>query len=708
MSKLVIVESPSKAKSIQKYLGKDYNVVSSKGHIRDLPAAKLSVDVKNDFAPKYAVIKGKEKLVKELKELADKSEAVILAADPDREGEAISWHLATLLDLDMNENNRVKFNEINKTSVTKGIEHPEKIDLDLVNAQQARRILDRLVGYTLSPFISQKIRRGLSAGRVQSVAVRLVVDRENEIRAFNPEEYWTLDAKMLAPSSKKAFKAQFTGDETGKVKITNKEQSDMYLARLDGAEYSATSVKKGVRRRQPAPPFTTSTMQQEASRKLNFQARKTMKVAQELYEGVEVQGFGSVGLITYMRTDSLRISEESRAAANDYIKNTFGEEYLPEKPRYFKTKANAQDGHEAIRPTMMAITPEVAKSSLTADQYKLYNLIWKRFVASLMANCVQDTVKAEITGANEADKANGKFVTFVANGYSVRFDGYTCLYETGTDEDEEEEAKLPKINEGDAIKMKELAGNQHFTQPPARYTEASLIKALEETGVGRPSTYASIISTITQREYVIREQKQLKPTELGEAITSLLKDKFSKIVNVKFTAGMESQLDMVESGETDYIKMLHEFYGDFIATVDKAKAEMQGQKIKLKEDETDVKCDKCGRNMVIKSGRFGKFLACPGYPDCKNTKPLVVETKATCPVCGGKVIEKKSKKGYAFYGCGNYPECNFMTWDKPTDDLCPQCGKSLFKRKGGIVACLNEGCGFEKKAERKRKTKEEE
>ncbi len=707
MSKLVIVESPSKAKSIQKYLGKDYTVVSSKGHIRDLPAAKLSVDIKNDFAPKYAVIKGKEKLVKELKELAETAEAVILAADPDREGEAISWHLATLLDLDMNDNNRVKFNEINKSSVVKGIEHPEKIDLDLVNAQQARRILDRLVGYTLSPFISQKIRRGLSAGRVQSVAVRLVVDRENEIRAFNPEEYWTLDAKMLAPSSKKAFKAQFTGDETGKVKITNKEQSDMYLARLEGAEYTATSVKKGVRRRQPAPPFTTSTMQQEASRKLNFQARKTMKVAQELYEGVEVKGFGSVGLITYMRTDSLRISEESRAAANEYIRNTFGEEYLPEKPRYFKTKANAQDGHEAIRPTMMAITPEQAKSSLTTDQYKLYNLIWKRFVASLMANCVQDTVKAEITGANEQDKANGKFITFNANGYSVRFDGFTCLYETGTDEDEEEEGKLPKINEGDVIKMKELAGNQHFTQPPARYTEASLIKALEETGVGRPSTYASIISTITQREYVIREQKQLKPTELGEAITTLLKDKFSKIVNVKFTAGMESQLDMVESGETDYIKMLHEFYDEFIATVDKAKAEMQGQKIKLKEDETDVKCDKCGRNMVIKSGRFGKFLACPGYPECKNTKPLVVETKATCPVCGGKVIEKKSKRGYAFFGCGNYPECNFMTWDKPTDDLCPQCGKSLFKRKGGIVACLNEGCGFEKKAERKRKTKEE-
>ncbi len=707
MSKLVIVESPSKAKSIQKYLGKDYTVVSSKGHVRDLPAAKLSVDVKNDFAPKYAVIKGKEKLVKELKELADNSESVILAADPDREGEAISWHLATLLGLDLNENNRVKFNEINKNSVIKGIEKPEKIDLDLVNAQQARRILDRLVGYTLSPFISQKIRRGLSAGRVQSVAVRLVVDRENEIREFNPEEYWTLDAKMLAPSSKKAFKAQFLGDETGKVKITNKEQSDMYLARLQDAEFVAASVKKGVRNRQPAPPFTTSTMQQEASRKLNFQARRTMKVAQELYEGVEIQGVGSVGLITYMRTDSLRISEEARAAGNDYIRNTFGANYLPEKPRYYKTKANAQDGHEAIRPTMMDLTPERVKSSLSAEQYKLYSLIWKRFMASLMANCVQDTVKAEIQGANASDKAQGKFITFAASGYSVRFDGYTCLYEIGTDEDEEEEGKLPKINEGDAIKVKELVGNQHFTQPPARYTEASLIKALEETGVGRPSTYATIISTITQREYVIREQKQLKSTELGEAITDLLKAKFPKIVNVKFTAGMESQLDTVESGETDYIKMLHEFYDDFIATVDKAKADMQGQKIKLKEDETDIKCDKCGRNMIIKTGRFGKFLACPGYPDCKNTKPLVVETKATCPVCGGKIIEKKTKRGYAFFGCGNYPECNFMTWDKPTDDLCPQCGKSLFKRKGGVVACLNEGCGFEKKAERKRKAKEE-
>ena len=707
MSKLVIVESPSKAKSIQKYLGSDYKVVSSKGHVRDLPAAKLSVDVKNDFAPKYMVIKGKEKLVKELKELADKSEAVILAADPDREGEAISWHLATLLDLDLNDLNRVKFNEINKNSVTKGIENIEKIDIDLVNAQQARRILDRLVGYMLSPFISQKIRRGLSAGRVQSVAVRLVVDRENEIRAFVPEEYWTLDAKMIAPSSRKAFNATFVGDEAGKVKITNKEQSDYYLARLQNAEYTAVSVKKGVRNRQPAPPFTTSTLQQEASRKLNFQAKKTMKVAQELYEGVDIQGIGSTGLITYMRTDSLRISEEARAAGNEFIRNTFGAEYLPEKPRYYKTKANAQDGHEAIRPTMMDLTPEKAKASLTAEQYKVYSLIWKRFMASLMANCVQDTVKAEIHGANEADKAQGKYVVFNASGYSVRFDGYTCLYVAGTDEDEEDEGKLPKINEGDALKLKELTGNQHFTQPPARYTEASLIKTLEETGVGRPSTYASILSTITQREYVVREQKQIKPTELGEATTNLLKEKFPKIVNVKFTAGMEAQLDDVESGKTDYIQMLHDFYGDFETTLAKAKVDMQGQKIKLKEDETDIPCDKCGRNMVIKSGRFGKFLACPGYPECKNTKPLVLETKATCPVCGGKVIEKKTKKGYAFYGCGNYPECNFMTWDKPTDETCPQCGKYLFKKKGGMLSCLNEGCGFEKKAERKRKAKEE-
>lgn len=707
MSSLVIVESPSKAKTIQKYLGKAYKVTASVGHIRDLPAAKLSVDVKNDFAPKYAIVKGKEKLVKELKEMVKDADRVYLATDPDREGEAISWHLATVLDLDMNEQNRVKFNEINKTSVQNGIAHPEKIDLDLVDAQQARRILDRLVGYKLSPFVSQKIRRGLSAGRVQSVALRLIVDREQEIRAFVPEEYWTLDAKFTAPSSKRAFAASFVGDETGKIKVENKAQSDALLARLDGAAYQVTGVKKGTRRRQPAPPFTTSTLQQEGSRKLGFQGKRTMKVAQELYEGMEVKGYGAMGLITYMRTDSLRISEEARAEGNAYIAENFGKEYLPEKPRYYKTKASAQDGHEAIRPTVPSLSPDKVKDSLTSDQFKLYSLIWKRFMASLMANCVQDTVKVEIQGANAADAQAGRYCLFGASGYTVRFDGYTKLYVAGTDEEEEDASKIPALQVGDSVKLKELLGNQHFTQPPARYTEASLVKTLEETGVGRPSTYVSIVSTITGREYVTREQKQLRPTELGEAVTGLLKEQFPNIVNVKFTANMESNLDKVEHGEVDYIAMLHTFYDGFEETLKEAKAKTEGVKIKLKEDETDIPCEKCGRMMVVKTGRFGKFLACPGYPECKNTKPLVVETDAKCPVCGGKVIQKKSKRGYTFFGCDNYPECNFMTWDKPTDELCPQCGKSLFKRKGGVLGCLNEGCGFEKKAERKKKKKDD-
>lgn len=707
MSNLVIVESPSKAKTIQKYLGKDYKVAASVGHIRDLPAAKLSVDIKNDFAPKYAIVKGKEKLVKELKNMVSDADKVYLATDPDREGEAISWHLATVLDLDINDKNRVKFNEINKTSVLQGIKNPEKIDLDLVDAQQARRILDRIVGYKLSPFVSQKIRRGLSAGRVQSVAVRLIVDREEEIRAFNPEEYWTIDAKLIAPSSKKAFSATLTADENGKVKIENKAQSDAYLNRLDGADYIVDSVKKGTRKRQPAPPFTTSTLQQEASRKLGFQGKRTMKVAQELYEGMEVKGVGTTGLITYMRTDSLRISEESRQAGNEYIRNNFGEKYLPSKPRYYKTKASAQDGHEAIRPTIPTLSPDAVKDSLTQDQYKLYSLIWKRFMASLMAECVQDTVKVEISAAKPEDRANGKHCIFSASGYSIKFEGYTRIYEVSTDEDEEGESVLPEIKDNDALKLKSLDGNQHFTQPPARYTEASLIKELEETGVGRPSTYVSIVSTILAREYVVRDKKQLKPTELGEAVVGLLKKQFPNIVNVKFTANMESDLDKVENGEVDYIAMLHTFYDGFENTLQKAKDDMSGVKIQLQEDVTDIPCEKCGRMMVVKVGRFGKFLACPGYPECKNTKPFVVQTNAKCPVCGGKVIEKKSKKGYTFYGCDNYPDCNFMTWDKPTDEICPDCGKSLFKRKGGLLVCLNEGCGYEKKVERKKRTKKE-
>ena len=703
MSKLVIVESPTKVKTVKKYLGDGYNVTASMGHVRDLPAAKLSVDIKNDFAPKYAVIKGKEKLVKELKGMVAESDEVYLATDPDREGEAISWHLATLLGLDMDKTNRITFNEITKTGIENGMKQPRSIDMNLVNAQQARRILDRLVGYKLSPFISQKIRRGLSAGRVQSVAVRLIVDRENEIRAFVPEEYWTLDAKFTAPN-RKSFSASFYGDETGKVKITSKEQADSYLARLDNAKYSVTSVKKGTRKKNPAPPFITSTLQQEASRRMGFQAQRTMRAAQELYEGVDIAGIGTTGLITYMRTDSLRISEEARAATNSFILQTYGEKYLPEKPRYFKSRSNAQDGHEAIRPTNPALTPDMVRASLTSDQYKLYTLIWKRFVASLMATCIQNTVKAEIDAVT--DGIDG-YCRFTAAGYSVKFDGYTVLYEESTDEEEESEGKLPEINTGDKLKLKELKGNQHFTQPPARYTEASLIKALEENGIGRPSTYATIITTIVKREYVKRQQKQLYPTELGEAITKLLKEKFSKIVNTKFTAGMETKLDEVGEGKEDYIAMLHEFYDEFDKNLQKVKAEMKDVKIQLDEDVTDIPCEKCGRMMVVKVGRYGKFLACPGYPECKNAKPLVTKTNAKCPKCGGEVIEKKSKKGYTFYGCSNWPDCDFMTWDKPTDETCPECGKSLFKRKGGLTVCLGDGCGFERKTERKSRKKED-
>lgn len=705
MSILVIVESPAKAKTIKKYLGPNYEVVASMGHVRDLPAAKLSVDVKNNFAPKYAIIKGKESLVKDLKKQVAVSDKVFLATDPDREGEAISWHLATLLDLDLNSNNRVTFNEITKTGIQNGMDNPRAVDMNLVNAQQARRILDRLVGYRLSPFISQKIRRGLSAGRVQSVAVRMIVDREAEIKAFVPEEYWTIDAKFTAPS-RKVFTATFYGDETGKIKIETKEQSDAILARLDGANYTVKSLKKGTRRKNPSPPFTTSTLQQEASKKLGFQTQRTMRTAQELYEGVDVKGIGTTGLITYMRTDSLRISEEARAQAGEVITELYGKEYLPEKPRYYKTGANAQDGHEAIRPAIPSLTPDKVKDSLTIEQFKLYNLIWKRFMASLMSSCVQDTVKLELMGSNEQDAAQDKYCLFTAAGYSIRFDGFTKVYEMAEDT-EKSGSLLPELKVGDKAKLKELIPGQHFTLPPPRFTEASLVKEFEEKGIGRPSTYSTIITTIVKRNYVKRESKQFIPTELGEATTKLLKDKFSKIVNVKFTAQMEDMLDKVDSGDIDYITVLHDFYSEFEKTLDKAKAEMKDVKIQLEEDITDIPCEKCGRMMVIKTGRYGRFLACPGYPECKNAKPLVLETKATCPKCGGKVIERKTKKGYTFYGCSNWPECDFMSWDKPTDELCPQCGKSLFKKKGGILVCLNEGCGYEKRVSKKGKKDDE-
>lgn len=689
MSKLVIVESPAKAKTIKKYLGSGYDVIASMGHVRDLPENRLSVDVKNDFKPKYEIIKGKEKLVQDLKSKAEKSDSVLLATDPDREGEAISWHLAYILGLDTADKNRVTFNEITRTGIETGMEHPRSIDIDLVNAQQARRILDRLVGYKLSPFLSQKIRRGLSAGRVQSVAVRLIVDREEEIRAFVPQEYWTIDAKFNAKISRKVFGASFYGDTNGKITIADKEQSDKILEELKDADYTVTKVKKGTRRKSPAPPFITSTLQQEASRRLGFQARRTMKAAQELYEGMEVGDLGAVGLITYMRTDSLRISEDAIRDAGDYIRERWGEKYLPEKPRHYKSKANAQDGHEAIRPTMPGLPPEKVKDSLTPDQFKLYKLIWERFLASQMANCLQSTVQADIQAGN---------YIFKASGYSVTFDGYTVLYEESKDEEEEKGSSLPELETGMPLKLKEIAGSQHFTQPPARFTEASLIKALEENGIGRPSTYATTISTITGREYVVRDAKALKPTELGEVATKLMKERFPKIVNVKFTAQVESSLDEVQSGKTNWVKTLHNFYGDFDETLKKAKEEMQGVKIPLKEEETDVICEKCGRRMVVKMGRYGKFLACPGYPECKNVKKYVQQTGAICPKCGGNVIVKKTKKGRVFYGCSNYPNCDFVSWDEPSMEKCPRCGKTLLKKKGKHPKyyCITPDCGYEK------------
>lgn len=699
MSKLVIVESPAKAKNIKGYLGKGYEVVASMGHVRDLPSARLSVDVEHDFAPKYAIIKGKEAFVKDLKKKADKSDYVYLATDPDREGEAISWHLANILELDLKDKNRVTFNEITKHGVTEGMENPRSIDIDLVDAQQARRILDRLIGYKLSPFISQKIRRGLSAGRVQSVALRLVVDREEEIRAFVPQEYWSINAKFTNPPSKKVFAAAIYGKDGKKIKINSKEESDKILSELDGAEYTVASVKKGTRKKSPTPPFITSTLQQEASRRLSFQARRTMKAAQELYEGLDVKGLGTVGLITYMRTDSLRISDEARAAGNQFILDNYGEKYLPKKPRFFKSKGNVQDGHEAIRPSMPGVTPESVKGSLTNDQYKIYKLVWERFIASLMENCLQETVKVEIAAGD---------YTFTASGYTVKFDGFTALYEESKDDaSSDSSAPLPELKQGDTLRLKSILGNQHFTQPPARYTEASLTKALEENGVGRPSTYVTITSTIVAREYVKREGKQFVPTELGEAVTKLLEDRMPNIVDVKYTSKMEADLDKIDSGEKNYIDMIRHYYDEFEKPLEKAKIEMQGVKIKLKEEETDEVCEKCGRNMVVKVGRFGKFLACPGYPECKNTKPLILRTKAKCPECGGDVIEKKTRKGAAFYGCSNYPNCNFMTWDVPSDEVCPRCGKSLFRRKGNVLYCPDtEGCGFTKPATRKKKSEE--
>jgi len=689
MSKLIIVESPAKAKTIQKYLGADFDVVASMGHIRDLPKSKLGVDVENDFTVVYENISGKEDLIKSLKSKAKKSEKVYLATDPDREGEAISWHLANLLGLDLTEKNRVTFNEITKTGVQGGMAAPRGIDLDLVNAQQARRVLDRLVGYKISPFLWKKVRKGLSAGRVQSVAVRLIVDREDEIKAFKSEEYWSVDALLKNQGEKKSFPAKLASKNGKKLTIKNKEAADAVLLDLQGESFVVDTVKKGVRKKSPAPPFTTSTLQQEASRKLGFQARRTMKAAQELYEGIEVEGLGAVGLITYMRTDSLRLSAEALADAATYIKGKYGSKYLPSSPRVFKSKAAAQDAHEAIRPTMPELEPAQVKSSLSSDQYKLYKLIWERFIACQMAGALYDTVNADIKAG---------VYGFKASGFTVQFDGFTRLYEESKDEEEEAATALPVLLEGSVLAAETVAGNQHFTQPPARFTEASLIKALEEKGIGRPSTYAPTITTIIQRGYVEREAKALKPTVLGDVTTRLMEEQFTNIVDAGFTASMEHNLDEIAEGKQNWVNTMSDFYTDFAETLKKAEENMEGKRVKIPDEATDEVCELCGKPMVIKLGRFGKFMACSGFPECKNTKKIVKDSGGVCPTCGGKILTKKSKTGKTFYGCENYPECTFATWDTPVAEKCPKCGSTLFRTngRGRKIHCLKENCGFEK------------
>ena len=687
--KLVIVESPAKAKTIKKYLGRNYEVVASMGHVRDLPKSRLGVDTENDFAPKYINIRKQSETIKKLKAAAKDKDKIYLATDPDREGEAISWHLAQLLGVDLNEKNRVTFNEITKSGVKSGMASPRKVNEALVNSQQARRILDRLVGYKLSPFLWKKVKSGLSAGRVQSVTVRMIVDREEEIRNFVPQEYWSIEAMLKAPSSDKPFVAKFYGKDGKKIDLHTKEETDAILASVAHADYQVMSVTNRVRQKSPAPPFTTSTMQQEASRKLGFQARRTMKAAQELYEGVDVEGLGAIGLITYMRTDSLRISDEAKAAAADYIEQTYGKAYIPQTPRVYKSKNNAQDAHEAIRPSLPELSPDKVKASLTSDQYKLYKLIWERFIASQMASALLDTVAAQIDAAG---------YTFKASGFTVKFDGFTVLYTESRDEEKEEGGVLPPLAEKDYLDPQDVKGSQHFTQPPPRYTEASLIKELEENGIGRPSTYAATITTILGRNYVEREGKQLKPTELGEVTTKLMKEHFEKIVDADFTANMEKDLDEIEDGDKSWTAVLHSFYDGFEETLAKAEAETEGKSYRIPDEETDVVCELCGRKMVIKSGRFGKFLACPGYPECKNTKRIVSEMPGECPLCGSKILEKKSKKGKKFYGCEKNPECSFLSWDPPIAEHCPQCGKTLLKTSGrnGKIYCSNESCSYER------------
>ena len=692
-SNLVIVESPAKAKTIGKYLGPDYQVLASMGHVRDLPKSKMGVDLESgDFTPNYQPIPGKEEVIEELKDAADHSQKVYLATDPDREGEAISWHLKELLDLPDGKASRVTFNEITKKVVTESIAAPREIDQNLVDAQQARRILDRIVGYELSPLLWKKIRRGLSAGRVQSVATRLVAEREEEIRAFVPQEYWTLEVTLdrVAPNQG-SFKTQFYGREK-KMELKSQEDVDQVLAAIRTAPFSVSKIKRQDKNRAPAPPFITSTLQQEASRKLNMTPRRTMSIAQQLYEGVDIEGEGTVGLITYMRTDSLRLSDEAVAAARAFAGARYGQEYLPEAPRQFKAKAGAQDAHEAIRPSNVALTPENVRKSLTQEQYRLYKLIWSRFLACQMASAVYDSVNIEVTSAG---------YTFRASRSEVKFPGFLAVYEEGKDEEGGEiQTRLPNLQEGEPLTLGETKPEQKFTQPPTRYTEATLIRALEEKGIGRPSTYAPTISTIMAREYVVKDGKYLHTTPLGEVVTTLMKDKFHDIVDYAFTADMEGRLDKVESGEENWKKLLGDFYQDFHQELVQAEKDLDGTRIKVPDEVSDEVCDVCGRQLVVKSGRFGRFLACPGFPECTFTKPIVIQMPGKCPKCGGRILKKTSRNGYTYYGCeynGNKlgRACDFMTLDVPVKETCPECGWTMFKKSGrGFKKpfCINEAC----------------
>ena len=694
MPKLVIVESPAKAKTIGKYLGRGYKVTASMGHVRDLPASTLGIDVENGYTPKYITIKGKQKLVKELKAEAKKCDGVLLATDPDREGEAISWHLANILGLDPSAPNRVTFDEITKKGVKEGMAHPRAINIDLFNAQQARRELDRLVGYKLSPFLWKKVRRGLSAGRVQSVAVRLIRDRELEIENFKPDEYWNIDALLNPQGEKGEFTARLAATADGKkLTVTNKQQADGILAALDGRDYTITKIEKGKRRRQPSPPFITSTLQQDASRAFGFSATRTMRAAQTLYEGMDITGHGTVGLITYMRTDSLRIAAEAQAAAKTFIAERWGDNYVCKTARKWKSRSAtaAQDAHEAIRPSMPELTPDEVEQSISGDTAKLYRLIWSRFMASQMADCIQDTVSASITAGD---------YLFRASGFRVSFDGFTALYEESTDDAKKKETALPPLEEGQTLKLKKLTADQKFTQPPPLYTEATLIHALEENGIGRPSTYAPIITTIVDRGYVEKDQKKLKTTPLGQAVNTVMMEQFPDIVNVKFSADMEKKLDVVEAGQADWVKTIDDFYQGFEKSLEQAEKNMEGKRIKVEDIPTDEICEKCGRPMVIKSGRYGKFVACSGFPECRNAHPLVKDTGGLCPLDGGHMLVRKSAKGRVYYGCSNYPKCNYMTWDEPVPEKCPQCGSTLFKKKGQLY-CAKEGCGFVKAIEKK-------